>query len=342
MKLEKITIPIQRILPPSLQQIAKEDYETEIRLHPLLPWFWAAICTARADYKPYFVPESLLNELMTPRVHYFADPEKHTPKDPNYGHIHVNDAVAFPNLWPWTPMAIVRITSPSEESLFLPDIKVQQWFDAFVCSEQYFKQYRKTHPSQRFYPTINMNFLRPSASSVLHPHLQSLILPVAPPLIALFLQEAQTYYKKHHQSFFEAYIAHEWKSPRWIGSIGVPPHKISFVSPWAPLAGTDEVFFISHSHSSIPLPKQTWHNIAEGLHRIFVGYHTMGIRSINFIICSDFYNNQSQSFRTFGMLWSRPLKNLDISDRGFAEIGYKMALTFRSPEMVASDLRKFW
>ena len=83
-------------------------------------------------------------------------------------------------------------------------------------------------------------------------------------------------------------------------------------------------------------------NIAKGLAKIFAGYHEMGVRSINFILCSDLYGTKNKSYRVFGMIWSRPLKNLDISDRGFAEIGYKMALTFRSPEMVASELRRHW
>ena len=342
LKLEKITIPIKKILPPAIQDFGKEEYETEFRIHPLLKWFWAAVSTARAAYKPYIVPESLITELMTPRVHYFTNPAKFTPKDPIYGHIQVNDAICFPNLWPWTEMAICRITGDEEESISLKDIKVNQWRDAFLCSEKYFQVNQDAKPNFKFYPTINMNFLRTSASSVLHPHFQTLILPVSPPILALMLQEARKYHKKHRQNFFEAYIKEERNGPRWIGEIGASNHRLSFVSPWAPLAGSDEVFFISHSSSAFPLPEQTWKNIAEGLHKIFVGYHDMGIRSINFIICSDVYGTQNNSYRVFGMIWSRPLKNLDISDRGFAEIGYKMALTFRSPEMVAADLRNHW
>ncbi len=342
MKLEKITVTIKNILPLTLKNIGKEEYDTEFRIHPLIKWFWAAVSTARAEYKPYIVPEGIITELMTPRVHYFTNPLKFTPKDPIYGHIQVNDAICFPNLWPWTTMAICRITGDQEESIFLKDIKVNQWYDAFICSEKYFQSYYDAKPNEKFYPTINMNFLRPSASSVLHPHFQSLILPLSPPLVALIHQEARTYHHKNQENFFDAYIEEERNGPRWIGAIGSSENRISFISPWAPLAGSDEVLFISHSSSAFPLSEQIWKNIAEGLHKIFVGYHEMGIRSINFIICSDVYETQNDFYRIFGMIWSRPLKNLDISDRGFAEIGYKMALTFRSPEMVASDLRKYW
>lgn len=342
MKFEKIIIPIQRILPPTLQNISISEYNTEIRLHPLLKWFWTAVCTPRADYKPYVVPADLLTDLMTPRIHAFSDPEPNTPKDPIYGHIRINDAVGFPNLWPWTDMIIVRITGDTEEAVFLKDIKLNQWIDAFQVSERFFQMHHTHNTTNPFFPTVNMNFLRPSASSVLHPHLQSLILPVAPPLMALIKQESRVFYEQNAQDFFTAYIDEEQKGPRWIGAIGSSNERVSFLTPWAPLAGSDEVLFVSRTRSAFPLSDQIWNNIAEGLHKIFIGYHEMGIRSINFVICSDLYDTQNDFYRVFGMVWSRPLKNLDISDRGFAEIGYKMILTFRAPEQVASDLRMHW
>ena len=342
LKLEKITIPLKRILPPALKDTGKEEYETEIRLHPLLKWFWAAVATARADYKPYIIPDGLVTDLMTPRTHSFTDPEKFTPKDPVYGHLRVNDAVCFPNLWSWTKIGIVRITASQQESIFLKDIKINQLYDGFLCSEKFFQSHYDSNPGEKSYPTVNMNYLRPSASSVVHPHYQTLILPVAPPLLALILQESKKYSTKKKRNFFNAYIEEERDGPRWIGALGSLDDQVSFVSPWAPIAGTDEVLFVSKTHSAFPLPDQTWLNIAKGLAKIFAGYHEMGVRSINFIICSDLYGTKNKSYRVFGMIWSRPLKNLDISDRGFAEIGYKMALTFRSPEMVASDLRRHW
>ena len=342
MKLEKIIIPIKQILPPALKEIGKEEYTTELRLHPLLKWFWAAVSTARADYKPYIVPEGLLRELMTPRFHYFTDPTKFTSADPLYNRIQLNDAVIFPNLWSWTKIAICRITGSAEESILLKDIKVNQYYDAFICSQQFFQIQNDNKLYQKIFPTINMNFLRPSASSIVHPHFQLLVLPIPPPLLALILHECKKYYKKYHQNFFKEYIEYERNGPRWIGEIGNGKNRVLWLSPWAPLAGTNEVLFVIDSFSSFPLPETIWKNIAEGLHKIFVGYNSMGEYSVNFIICSDVFSTINESFRVFGMIWSRPLKNLDISDRGFAEIGYKMSLTFRSPEDVASDLRPYW
>ncbi|MFX1294323.1 MAG: hypothetical protein ACFFD2_05620 [Promethearchaeota archaeon] len=342
MKLEKIIIPIKKILPTAIKDIGKEQYETELRINPLIKCFWAAICTARSEYKPYNVPEGIVENLLTPRVHYFKDPAKFSPSDPIFNQIQVNDAICFPNLWQWTKMAICRITGSNEESVLLKDIKVNQFHDAFLCCQQFFQQYHKNNPNETFFPTVNMNFLRPSAASVVHPHFQTLILPIAPPLLALFLQESNLYHQINKQDIFNDYIELERNGPRWIGAVGDGDDRVSWISPWAPLAGTDEVLFSSKSFSAFPLPESVWKNIAEGLHKIVVGYQEMGIYSINLIIYSDIYGTQNQSFRVCGMIWSRPLKNLDISDRGFAEIGYKIALTFRSPEKVASDLRKCW
>jgi UDPglucose--hexose-1-phosphate uridylyltransferase len=342
LKLEKITIPIKQILPSAIKDLGKEAYQTEIRFHPLLKWFWAAIATSRADYKPYIIPTELEQEIMTPRVHYFTDPIKYTPRDPIYNQLQVNDAVCFPNLWSWAQMAICRITGSKEESVLLKDIKVNQLSDAFQCTQNYFQIQSDSKPNETFYPTVNMNYLRPSASSIVHPHFQILNLPTSPPLLALILQECKKYHQKQHQDFFTAYMEQERDGPRWIGEIGTGDDCISWVSPWAPLAGTDEILFSSSSHSAFPLPERTWQNIAEGLHKIFVGYHEISVRSVNMILCSDIFGTLNESFRIFGMIWSRPLKNLDISDHGFAELGHKITLTFRAPEMVAEALRKHW
>ena len=342
MKLEKFIVPIKHILPPAIKNMGRDEYETEIRIHPLLKAFWAAIAPVRAEYKPHIIPEGLLNDVMIPRSHNFADPEKLTPADPLYNQIQVNDAVVFPNLWSWTKMAICRITGNNEESVLLKDIKLKQLYDAFICSQQFFELQYAHSMKNKFYPTIGMNFLRPAAASVVHPHFQLLILPIPPPLVALTLQESRKYYKKYRKSFFTAYVERERDGPRWIGEIGNGAEGISWVSPWAPLAGTDEVLFIQDTYSAFPLSEEIWKNLAEGLHKIFVGYHEIGVYSINLIIGSEVYGITNKAFRVFGMIWSRPLRNLDINDRGFPELGFKIALTSRSPENIAADLRKFW
>ncbi len=342
MELKRIVLNIQQQLPDTLKNIGKEEYDTEIRLHPLLKWHWAAVSTARAAYKPYKVPEGLIKDLMTPRVHYFTEPEKYTPSDLVYGRIQRNEAVIFPNLWSWTKMAICRITEA--ESIFLKDIKIEQLHDAFIGSQEFFRIYDENKESgEKIYPSVNMNFLRPSASSVLQPHFQLLITPIPNPLLGMSLHFSEEYYSENHSNFYLDYIKCEKENDeRWIGETGVDENKFSWMTAWCPIAGSDEVIFISHNYSSFPLSDDAWQSIAEGLHKIFVGYHETGIRSINMILVSDVWDTYSENFRVFGLIWSRPLRNLDVSDRGFAEIGFKIALTYRSPEKCASELKKHW
>lgn len=341
LKLEKIDVNIEQILPESLKKVGKEKYINEIRLHPLLKWFWAAVAPAREEYQPYKVPDDIVKDLFTPRVHYFLDPEKNTPMDPLYGRIKRNEAIIFPNLWSWGKIAICRITE-KESPGFLKDIPVNQLYDAFLASQEFFKIHYENRKDLKIYSSINMNFLRPSASSVLHPHFQLLITPIPVPILGMYLEYSKLYYQDNQSNFFEDYIALEKRNQvRWLGEIGEGENKVAFLTAWCPIAGRDEIFFIGLK-SSFPLSNECYKNIAEGFHRIFLGYHEMGIRSINFNIISDLYNSNSDYFRIFGTIWSRPLKNLDVSDRGFAEIGFKMALTYRLPEKVAESLRKFW
>ena len=156
------------------------------------------------------------------------------------------------------------------------------------------------------------------------------------------MEYAEKYQIEHRQNFFDDYIALEKKNKiRFLGEIGSGDDKVTFLVAWCPIAGRDEVMFYGPK-SAFPLTEKYWNNIAEGLTRIFQGYHEIGIRSINFNIISDKYNSNSNHFRTFGTIWSRPLENLDVSDRGFAEIGFKIALTYRLPEKVAESLKKYW
>ncbi|MHA1377031.1 MAG: hypothetical protein ACTSRG_01490 [Candidatus Helarchaeota archaeon] len=340
MKLEKIEVKIEQILPESLKKVGKEKYINELRIHPLLKHFWAAIAPAREKYQPYKTNNDVMRDLLTPRVHYFTNPEKNTPKDPLFGRIKRNEARIFPNLWSWAKIAVCRLTE--KESMYLKDITANKFFDGFVASEEFFKIHYQNREDKEIYPSINMNFLRPSASSVVHPHFQLLITPIPVPILGLILENSKNYQKKYNSNFFDDYIALEKRNKvRFLGEIGSRDDKVTFLVPWCPIAGRDEVIFYGQK-SAFPLSSSCWENIAEGLTRIFQGFHEIGIRSINFNIVSDKYNSTSKYYRVFGRIWSRPLKNLDVSDRGFAEIGFKIALTYRLPEKVAKELQKYW
>ncbi|MHA1315858.1 MAG: hypothetical protein ACTSRB_18295, partial [Candidatus Helarchaeota archaeon] len=219
-----------------------------------------------------------------------------------------------------------------------------QLHDAFLLSEEFMKIQSESDPS--VYPTINQNYLRPAAASIVHPHLQVLAIPECPPpILAQAFHFGVKYRQEYGSDFFTDYIQAEKKAKlRWLGTLGNGASAFSFMASWCPLAGRDEVTFISHQKSSVPLGTNAWKNVAEGLVRIYKGYHEMGVRSFNMVIFSDRWASKEHSddFRVFGMLWSRPLRNLDCSDFGFAEVGYKMALAYTPPEIYAKILKKYW
>ncbi|NHI91923.1 MAG: hypothetical protein EAX96_05430 [Candidatus Lokiarchaeota archaeon] len=334
---KKITIPIKLKLPSKLKKTAKDNYTTEIRFHPLLKWFWSAVSTNRSSYTPFEVSEDKLKDLFTPRVHYFKNYEEETPEFPEFGRLKKNEALIFPNLFSWADIAICRITEA--ESVYLKDITIQQLTDALELSEQYFKK-KAEIKDQIFYPTINMNFLRPSASSVLHPHLQLICTPVPNPLLYHLIMEGNNYLKENKTNFFQDLIKEEEKlGKRWIGKQG----SCNFMTSYCPIAGQDEVFFVSDIDSSFPIGKlERIVDIATGISKIFKAYDQMGIYSINMTILSLRFNEKSDYFRISGYIWSRPIRNLDVSDRGFAELAHKIALSYEAPEVVAKKIRDTW
>ena len=334
---KKIEVPIKIKLPSKLKKIAKDNYICEIRFHPLLKWFWSAISTNRSTYEPYKVPEDTLTYLFTPRVHFFKNYEEETPEFPEFGRLIKNEAVIFPNLFSWADIAICRITEA--ESVYLKDISVEQLTDALELSQTYFK--RKIEMKEKiFYPTINMNFLRPSASSVLHPHLQLICTPVPNPLLYQLIMEAENYFKEYKTNFFLDLVKEEEKiGKRWIGKQG----NCNFITSFCPLSGQDEILFISDVDSSFPIGKlERIVDIATGINKIFKAYHQMDIYSINMTILSLKLNEKSDTFRICGLIWSRPIRNLDVSDRGFAELAHKIALSYVTPEIVAKKIRDAW
>ena len=334
---KKTEIPIKIKLPSKLKKIVKDNYVSEIRFHPLLKWFWSVVSTNRSSYNPFKVPENQLNDLFTPRVHYFKNYEEETPEFPEFGRLQKNEAVIFPNLYSWADIAICRITEA--ESVYLKDINVQQLTDALELSELYFKK-KADMKDEIFYPTVNMNFLRPSASSVLHPHLQLICTPVANPLLYHLILEGTNYLKENKTNFFLDLVKEEEKiGKRWIGKQG----SFNFMTNFCPIAGQDEIFFISDIDSSFPINKlERIVDLATGISKIFKAYDQMQIYSINMTILSLKFNEKSDFFRICGLIWSRPIRNLDVSDRGFAELAHKIALSYVAPEVVAKKIREMW
>ncbi|MHA1145409.1 MAG: hypothetical protein ACTSRW_11775 [Candidatus Helarchaeota archaeon] len=333
---------IRQELPEALKKIGKEEYEFEMRLHPLIRWHWASLSRARGDYKPYKIDENIIEDLLTPRVHYFTDPENNTPKDPNYGRLSRNEAALFPNLFSWNKIAVCKITE--KESIPINEFTSEQFFDAFILSQEFFE--KEATLEIDFYPTINMNYLRPAGSSVCHPHLQVLTIPEAPPpLLSQVFFFGDIYKKNNDSNFFTDYIFLEKKNEeRWIGMTGEGEHEVAWMTSFSPLAGRDEVMFIVESEAAFPLSERIWRGIADGFIKILNGYHEMGVRSFNMAMFSDRWKSieHTDKFRIFGLIWSRPLRNLDSSDMGFAEIAYKIANIQNPPEKVAEVLRKTW
>ena len=341
LEFKKNSVSIKFKIPSKLKKLKdnlKDNYNSEIRFHPLLKWYWSAISVARSSYQPYKVDEDKIKQLFIPRVHYFKNPEELTPEFPELGRLQKNEAIIFPNLFSWADIAVCRITE--EESLYLKDISVQQLSDALDLCQDYFIKKAELDKKGGFYPTINMNFLKPAASSILHPHFQLVCTPEPNPMLYHILHTSEEYFEVNKSNFFMDLVEEEEKrGKRWIGKQG----NCNFMTSFCPITGSDEVMFISDLESSFPIKDlKNVVDIATGINKIFKSYHEMKIFSVNMTIFSQKFDEKSDFFNLCGFIWSRPLRNLDVSDRGFAEIGYKIALSFDTPESVAKKIRENW
>jgi len=214
----------------------------------------------------------------------FFCPEMVTDATPTYeGPVDVDrgtrgEATSFPNLNPYGSYSNVVVLT---EDHYVPidEFSVDQFADGLALALEYVTAAFDEDDGARF-GSINMNFLRPAGSSIVHPHMQTLADGRGTNRQAARTAAARAYHEAEGSTYWADLLEAERGGERHVGTTG----DVTWLAPFAPT---------HHRHvrgvlpdADIPGPDDdVVRDVAEGLRNVLSAYGDLGLNSFN-VACS--------------------------------------------------------
>jgi len=270
-----------------------------------------------------FCPET--REKVTPRF-----PEEILPG----GRVQEGDAWLFPNLLPLDPYAAVCIfgndhfIGPGE---FTPKIMR----DGFTAARTFIQTVASRDPAIRFF-SINWNYMPPSGSSVIHPHIQVNCGGIPTYQMRLQMDGSHAHWLKSGKPFWEEYVnAEKASDERFITEIGPTFWALSF----APQGAFPDIWCIFRDCRSLVAWNDTERDaFLEGLTAALRYLDRVGFYSFN---VSIFSGRETDHYRVNARITPRmPLREIGNSDQTYYQVLHREPCSVRPPESVREDVLK--
>jgi len=197
------------------------------------------------------------------------------------GRIRVGESLLFANIFSigkFHPVVSLSRAHFLKLSEFSPEIIA----NGLLAAQQFLKALYRTNSSMLF-TTINANYLFPAGASLVHPHLQMLVTPVAYSYHARLLDGCRAYYQKNNSAYHADLIDEEKQSgSRYIAKKG-SWHWMSAFSP----TGSNEIDAVHESESDFVFLNETAvRDLAGGISKVLAFYESIGYLSFNFTLFS--------------------------------------------------------
>jgi UDPglucose--hexose-1-phosphate uridylyltransferase len=214
------------------------------------------------------------------------------------GRLISDDMVLFPNVAPYDSLSAVA-TMGSRHYIPISEIEPDRIAKAFRLALEFFRRIYKIGHSEAVYPIINWNYMPPSGSSLIHPHLQVFFTSSAPNLMRHELEAAKLYMDKEKKNFWDELVSIEAeKGERYLGKIG----RFNWLSSYAPLGVAGDVLAVADGvFCTLDLTDNDLSDIALGLTKAMKVCDRMGIYSFNM---NFFTGTQSDDFTRFHLVFS--------------------------------------
>ncbi len=214
-----------------------------------------------------FCPEKIMK--ITPLF-----PEEILPE----GRMLRDDMVLFPNIAPYDSLSSVAVMG-SRHYIPMTEIDPARIANAFGMIIDFFQLLEKIRHPEAVYHMINWNYMPPSGSSIVHPHLQVFSSSDAPNLLRQELEAARIYKEKNKSNYWDDLVKAETESgDRFLAKTG----RITWLSSFAPLGVAGDVLGVVEGISSMTeLTDADLSDIAKGLTSAMRAYDKMGIYSFN-------------------------------------------------------------
>lgn len=244
------------------------------------------------------------------------------------------ETVVFPNLHPFASHGAVSVMSRSHWlrlDAFTPGLLI----DNLLAAQDYFLRVFAFDPSTR-YPVYVVNYMPPSAGSIVHLHSQLWLEREPLPRFGELLKRSREYFRRG-TSYWEALVERErQEKERFIGE----NEAVAVMASFAP-RGFREVLFVFKR--PCPLPGLEGREIAhfcQALSAVLRGYHAIGVGSFNLASFSSAVGETLPYFPVQFRLISRPYpRGIYTNDTGPLERFFGVSVVDDLPEEVAAALR---
>jgi UDPglucose--hexose-1-phosphate uridylyltransferase len=327
-----------QVLNPQ-KEMAPRSIPSEIRIDPLtgrtarichfmnLQWekpdFEAMV--AGTEKTCPFCPERVLD--VTP-----AFPPDILPE----GRMTSGDMVLFPNIAPYDALGAVA-TLGSRHFIPMTEISPKRLARGMALAQAFFRRIEEIGHPEGVYYIVNMNFMPPAGSSLIHPHLQVFASATAPNLMRQELEAARAYTADHGTNYWDDLVRSEMASgARFLGRVG----RTAWMTAFAPMGVAGDVLAVTDGvRATLELTEADLDDIAKGLCRVMAAYDRMGIYSFNM---NFFTGTTDQAHARFHLLFSPRTffnQHLGTPDIGALRNLFNETLCMAFPEEINTMLK---
>ena len=333
------TISRQTVLLDPGNNLAPKTIRNEIRYDPLTGRT-SRICHFRklTWKKPDFERLIAGTEKMCPFC-----PDKvlqATPRFPSdivpNGRMTSDDKVLFPNIAPYDRLSAVA-TLGSRHYIPMTEFEPRRIADGFRLAMKFFRHLHAIGHPESVYHLISWNYMPPSGSSLIHPHLQVFASCMAPNRLREILAAAEKYAQANNSNYWDDLLeAEQSRGERFLGQIG----RTAWLSVYAPLGVAGDVMaIVTGTRCTLELTDDDLLDLATGLTRLMAAYDRLGIYSFNM---SFFPGASTDAQARFHLLFSpRTYFNpiLGTPDAAALKSMYHESVCMDFPEKIAELLR---
>lgn len=263
-----------------LEDFDRVDVEVEVRDDPL------------TDAKSRIVPESFLTPEDDPDISSVVDddegcffcPDTVGEATPTYAESVDYDrgergtATSFPNLNPYGAHSNVVVLT-EEHFRPLDELGADTLRDGLALAVDYVSSIFDASDAAS-HASVNMNFLRPAGSSIIHPHMQTLVDDNGTNRQRRVVAAARDYHDREGSDFWTDLVAAESGGDRHVGSTGT----VEWLAPFAPTHHYHVQGVVTDESAALDPNGPVVADLAAGLDNVLTAYAGEGLNSFNFAL----------------------------------------------------------
>jgi UDPglucose--hexose-1-phosphate uridylyltransferase len=253
------------------------------------------------------------------------------------GRIKVGEATVFPNPMPYMPYSALAVLG-SQHSIGLNEFTPKMIHDAFLASQDYFKKVHEYGSEAKYY-CIMWNYMPPSGSSQVHPHLQVFASHFPLAYHQKLLDVSQEYRDANGVNYWSDLVTAEEKlQERYIATLGNTVWLTSFVPRGAVL---DIIAIFQGRESILSLTLDDLDSFSQGLVRVFKYMDAQNAYSFNLCLYSGIPKEDAfwTQARIIQRVTTPPLGTSDVS--ALTLLG-DTTFVIRFPESVCQELKPYF